>query len=146
MTDARPLIRDAAPGDAPAIAELLAQLGYPAPASAVPRRLRQMLAEPGQRALVAVEGRRVVGLATVVVRHVIVDDAPFARLAALVVAEDRRGAGIGRALLAAAEEHARRAGCFAIEVTSGDHRPEAHRFYRALGFEERPRRFLKPLR
>jgi GNAT superfamily N-acetyltransferase len=141
-----PQIRDATADDAEAIADLLAQLGYPAPASAIPRRLSRMREEPGQRAIVAVEGRRVVGLATTVVRHVIVHDAPFARLAALVVAEDRRGIGIGRALVAAAEENARAAGCYAIEVTSGDHRPDAQRFYRALGFDERPRRFLKALR
>lgn len=140
-----PTVRDAADGDSAAIAQLLGQLGYPALAERVPGRLRRMRAEPGQRVLVAVEGDRLVGLATVIVRHVIVDDAPFARLAALVVADDRRGRGFGRALVDAAEEYARDRGCSAIEVTSGDHRPDAHEFYRALGFEERPRRFVKRL-
>ena len=138
-------VRPATAGDSEAIAELLRQLGYPSPAAAIPGRLARMLAEPGQSVLVAVHGRRVVGLATVIVRHVLVDDAPFARLAALVVGEADRDRGAGRALVGAAEELARAAGCSAIEVTSGDHRPEAHRFYRALGFEERPRRFIKRL-
>jgi len=131
--------------DAPDIAELLRQLGYPADPEAIPGRLGRMAAEPDQAVLVASEGERVVGLATVIVRHVITDDAPFARLAALIVAEDRRGRGIGRALAAAAEDIAVSAGCSVIEVTSGDHRPGAHAFYRSLGYEERPRRFLKRL-
>lgn len=138
-------IREAGSADGPQMADLLSQLGYPAEPEAIPGRLARMLAEPGQSVLVAVEDERVVGLATVIVRHVIVDDAPFARLAALVVVEDRRGRGIGRALAAAAEDIARMRGCTAIEVTSGDHRPQAHRFYVQQGYSERPRRFLKRL-
>lgn len=138
-------IRAATAADGPDIADLLRQLGYPAPAEAIPGRLARMSAEMGQTVLVASAGERVVGLATVIVRHVIHDDAPFARLAALVVAEDRRGRGVGRALAAAAEEIAVAAGCSLMEVTSGDHRPGAHDFYRELGYEERPRRFLKRL-
>ena len=138
-------VRPAADADSVPIAELLAQLGYPARPSQVAGRLARMLVEPGQSVLVATDEGRVVGLATVIVRHVVVDDAPVARLAALVVAEGHRGRGVGRALDAAAEQLARADGCSAIEVTSGDHRPAAHSFYRALGFEERPRRFLKRL-
>jgi len=138
-------IRHAAPSDAARIADLLGQLGYPVAAELVPGRLERMLAEPGQSLLVAVDDERVVGLATIIVRHVITDDVPFARLASLVVAEDRRGEGVGKALAGAAEEIARAAGCTTIEVTSGDHRPGAHTFYRRLGYEERPRRFLKRL-
>jgi GNAT superfamily N-acetyltransferase len=143
--DQAPTIRLATAADADAIALLLGELGYPADPAAVPGRLERMLGEPGQSALVAQLDGRVVGLATVIVRHVLDADAPFARLAALVVAGNVRGRGIGRALVAAAEEIARAAGCSAIEVTSGDHRPAAHAFYRALGFSERPRRFLKRL-
>jgi len=138
-------IRAAEDADGEVIADLLRQLGYPATAEAIPGRLARMAAEPANAVLVAAEDGRVVGLATVIVRHVIHDDAPFARLAALVVAEDRRGRGVGRALAAAAEEIARAAGCSSIEVTSGDHRPGAHAIYRELGYEERPRRFLKRL-
>lgn len=33
--------------------------------------------------------------------------------------------------------------CVKVEVTSGDHRPEAHAFYQALGFKIDERRFIK---
>ena len=36
--------------------------------------------------------------------------------------------------------------CFAMEVVSGDHRAEdAHRFYRAMGFEAHKTRFYREL-
>jgi GNAT superfamily N-acetyltransferase len=139
------VIRDASDADAPALAGLLAQLGYATEAQDIPARMAAMRAEPGQHVLVATQAEQVVGLATVLVRHVILNDAPFARLAALVVAEDRRGRGIGRALVAHAEDVARRAGCNIIEVTSATQRGEAHQFYRRLGYAERPTRFTKPL-
>jgi GNAT superfamily N-acetyltransferase len=136
-------IRDALAEDAEAIAALLAELGYPASAAAIPGRLQRMREEPGQSILLAEDGGRVVGLATLIVRHVINADSPFARLAAMVVTDSARGRGVGSGLLAEAERIAREAGCSLIEVTSGLHRPEAHAFYLRHGFEERPRRFVK---
>lgn len=138
-------IRTAVIADAPVVADLLGELGYPASAEQIPGRLARMLAETGQHVIVAEDDGEVVGLATVIVRHVINDDAPFARLASLVVSDTERGRGVGTAIVAEAERIARVAGCNLIEVTSGDHRPRAHDFYRMLGFEERPRRFIKRL-
>jgi GNAT superfamily N-acetyltransferase len=138
-------IRDATDGDAAALAQLLGELGYPSSEGAIPDRIARMRAEPGQHVLVASAGDRVIGLATLVVRHVIVNDAPFARLAALVVTEDQRGHGVGQALAERAEQIAREAGCNIVEVTSAVWREGAHEFYRQLGYQERPRRFTKLL-
>lgn len=138
-------IRDATLHDAPAIAGLLAELGYPSSADAVVARLQRMLGEPGQQVIVAESDGQVVGMATVIVRHVINNDAPFARLASIVVADSHRNRGIGTRLVAAAEEIGRATGCKVIEVTSAEHRAGAHRFYEELGYQERRRRFLKSL-
>jgi GNAT superfamily N-acetyltransferase len=138
-------IREATMEDVPVLSELLGQLGYPSAPAAVRARLERMLEEPGQHVLVADLDGRVVGLATVIVRHVISNDAPFARLASVVVADGYRSRGIGQKLVEAAEDIGRDARCYAIEVTSGDHRSRAHDFYRRLGYEERPRRFMKAL-
>jgi GNAT superfamily N-acetyltransferase len=64
------------------------------------------------------------------------------RITALVVAEDARGDGIGRALVAFAIETARQAGCEAVELTTGTARTEAHAFYRKLGFDMSSLRFV----
>jgi len=140
-----PAIREATAADAEAIAGLLGELGYPAEASAIPDRLERMRAEAGMWTLVAELDGTVVGMATVVVRHVMNNDAPFGRLASVVVTESARSRGIGAALVGRSEEICRAAGCFAMEVTSADHRPRAHDFYRRLGYRERPRRFIKDL-
>jgi GNAT superfamily N-acetyltransferase len=60
----------------------------------------------------------------------------------------RRRAGIGTALVGAAERLARDWGCLQIEVTSLRSRGDAHAFYRQLGFTDgcdRSGRFVKEL-
>ncbi|WP_240181876.1 GNAT family N-acetyltransferase [Nocardioides sp. 616] len=47
---------------------------------------------------------------------------------------DLRNSGLGRALLMWARGEAERRGCALIQLTSDKQRPEAHRFYSALGF------------
>ncbi|WP_328907760.1 GNAT family N-acetyltransferase [Streptomyces sp. NBC_00234] len=57
-----------------------------------------------------------------------------ALIEAVRVRADRRGAGLGRALLTAAIGRARERGCTLVQLTSNKRREEAHRFYGSLGF------------
>ena len=139
------IVRGAQEGDAAAIAGLLTELGYPAEPAQMAPRLARMLAEPGQEVLIADADGEVIGLATVIVRHVIHRDAPFARLSSLIVTERRRSQGVGQRLVVTAEEIARQAGCNVIEVTSSARRQRAAEFYGRLGFVEQRRRFTKSL-
>jgi GNAT superfamily N-acetyltransferase len=59
------------------------------------------------------------------------------------VREDRRGSGLGRALIIAAIEEAERRGCRRLLLTTYDF--QAPGFYRRLGFEEAARVPDKPL-
>jgi GNAT superfamily N-acetyltransferase len=137
--------REPMPGDERAAAELLGQLGYPAPPGSVDRRLARLEHDPASSVLVAVDGDRVVGLAAFhVIPHVELDQ-PTGRLTSLVVAEDARRRGIGRALVERVAEQARAAGCGRLELMSGDGRTEAHEFYRRLGFADFSRRFVREL-
>jgi GNAT superfamily N-acetyltransferase len=138
-------IREARDEDAEAISSLLGELGYPTEAASIPARLANMRADGGQWTLIAEAGGQPVGMATIIVRHLINRDEPFGRLASVVVAEEWRSRGVGAALMERTEQICRDAGCSAIEVTSAAHRPRAHDFYRRLGFVERPERFIKPL-
>lgn len=126
-------IRPASPADAPAVAGLLTDLGYPATPEQVAGRLESLAEADGDRVLLAPGGlialHRIPRLA---------EGDVFARITALVVAPEFRGHGMASALLRAAEEVARGWGCTLLEVSSG-RRPErraAHAFYRAAGFEE----------
>jgi GNAT superfamily N-acetyltransferase len=50
------------------------------------------------------------------------------------VAETERGGGIGRTMLEWAIGECRKRGCGLVQLTSDERRPDAHRFYEALGF------------
>jgi GNAT superfamily N-acetyltransferase len=142
---ARVAIRDARANDAPAVAELLGQLGYPASREAARRRLSRLLVSDADRILVAVLDGAVVGLAGVQVNLSLEYDEPAARLSALAVDGRHRGRGIGAALVAAIEAEARQRGCGLLFLTSAERRTDAHAFYRRTGFEETGRRFAKRL-
>lgn len=55
----------------------------------------------------------------------------------VVVDEDARGKGVGRALNDAALEHARAAGARTVDLTSRPSREAANRLYQRIGFEKR---------
>lgn len=57
-----------------------------------------------------------------------------AQIESVRVASDRRGQGIGEAMLADAEVRARAAGCGLLQLTMNAERDDARRFYEASGF------------
>lgn len=140
-------IRTAGAGDAPAIALLLGELGYPCAPEAAAARLAALEGQAADRVLVAQdEGAAAAPDAVLGVLHLhharmLHLDRPVTRVMSLVVRQGTRGRGIGVALLRAAEEEARRAGADTIELTSGLKREAAHAFYRARGFGATSLRF-----
>lgn len=70
-----------------------------------------------------------------------------ARLLVEAVRVDRalRGRGIGRLMMEHAHERGRARGCALAQLTSDKQRPEAHRFYRNLGYEQSHEGFKLPL-
>lgn len=56
-----------------------------------------------------------------------------------------RGQGIGRLMMEHAHERGRARGCALAQLTSDKQRPEAHRFYRNLGYEQSHEGFKLPL-
>jgi GNAT superfamily N-acetyltransferase len=124
-------IRPARPDDAPAIARLLADLGYPS----APGEVRERLTDLDQRDLVLLTDGGFLALHRI---PLLAEGGALMRITALAVAPAHRGQGVGRGLMRVAEEVARQWGCHLIEVSSG-RRPErdaAHAFYRALGFND----------
>jgi GNAT superfamily N-acetyltransferase len=138
-----PTLRDARLSDAPAIAGLLAELGYPAAADAVTRRLEALLPRPDYAVCLAALDGEVCGLACAHVVPVIHADEPLALITALVVSERARGGGMGRRLVERLEEFARSHGCARVAVTTASHRSDAHLFYERLGYSLTGRRYVK---
>ncbi len=128
-------LRAARAGDAPEIATLSGQLGYPATPSQIEARLAGILSDPAHVVLVAVDAEdRAVGWLHAVIRPSLESD-PFVQIAGLVVASDRRAGGIGSALVERAEAWAREAGIGLIRVRTNVVRDRAHRFYARAGYE-----------
>lgn len=121
--------------DAAAVAELTTQLGYPVEADELGRRMAGILEEASDAALlVAVDASDVVIGWIHVERLRLLELSPTANVSGLVVDEQRRSAGIGAVLLAAAEDWARERGIGAIQVRSRTTREAAHRFYEREGY------------
>lgn len=135
-------IRDARLDDAPALAALLEQLGFPSSSRVIAQRLTTML-DAGELVLVAVQAAVPLGLLTVHVTPVLHRPTPVGRLTALIVAEHARGHGVGRALVAAAERRLTGQSCQLVEVTSNRRLTDAHAFYERLGYEVTSLRFKK---
>jgi GNAT superfamily N-acetyltransferase len=65
------------------------------------------------------------------------------RITSMVVAFEARSQGVGSALLQKLEDWFRSNNCLRFEVTSGDNREVAHKFYESHGYVFDERRFLK---
>jgi ribosomal protein S18 acetylase RimI-like enzyme len=138
-------VRRAGPADAPAIAALLAELGYPTPPADVGRRLGELETSGRSAALVAEHAGEVAGVLTLQTVPVLHEPGGWCRVTVLVVGEAARRRGLARALVTEAEAIARAHGCVRIEVTSALHRDGAHELYRSLGFGQVSAHFLKAL-
>jgi GNAT superfamily N-acetyltransferase len=137
-------IRVATLADSEALARLLGQMGYPIDADAAERHLR-VLIQDGRHNLVLVATVGIV-VSAVIAGHLIPmlqQEAPLGRITALAVDEDQRGLGIGKRLMQAAERWFAERGVSRLEVTSAEHRSEAHEYFRELGFREKRLRLVK---
>jgi GNAT superfamily N-acetyltransferase len=138
-------IREARPADAAAIADLLGELGYPAEAAPVQRRLERIMHDPSSRLFVAEVNGEIAGLGGLHMLPLVEHDELGCMLTAMVVGARHRRQGVGTELLRAVEREARVRGCSRLVLGSADRRLDAHAFYETLGFEATGRRFTKAL-
>jgi GNAT superfamily N-acetyltransferase len=138
--------RQALPEDAATLASLMSQMDAPdadhegaTPAHA--ERMRQVLAEmagyPSFRAYLAtIDGQPVGSFSLLVFSSPTHNGKAQAVLDAVVIRSDRRGEGIGQAMVAYANTLAQAAGCYKISLSSNIKRVAAHRVYEKLGFRQ----------
>ena len=142
-----PKIRCAKSADAPRIAVLSGQLGYPATAAQMRKRLRGIKPASQHAVFVADSAKDGVIGWVHVSREPLLEVEIRAEVNGLVVAEGQRSLGAGAKLLAAAEEWARKHGCKSMSVRSNVIRERAHQFYERHGYEhyKTQKSFRKPL-
>ena len=130
-------VRVAKPADAEAIGRLLhdfnSEFGDPTPGRArLADRVRELLAA-GEITVLVADG----GVAVMYFRPSLWTEALECYLAELYVVPDRRGRGIGRALLDAAIAHARDRGADYVCLATSEDDVAARSLYESVGFSNR---------
>ena len=139
------LLRSPTEADAKHVASLLAELGYPSKEADVRDRLRRSLHRQSSCFLLAQFANEVIGLVSAELVPYFPTGSTICRVTALVVSTHHRGRRVGEKLVAGAVDFARQHHCSGIEITSAEHRLDAHRFYQRLGFSRTSSRFFQAL-
>jgi predicted N-acetyltransferase YhbS len=139
------MLRRATEADAKHVASLLAELGYPSSEAEVQDRLCRSLHNRTSCFFVAQSASEIVGLISAELVPYFPNGSTISRITTLVVSSGHRSQGIGEKLLATVADFAREHHCSGIEITSAEHRLDAHRFYQRVGFSRTSFRFFRTL-
>ncbi len=128
-------VREAQAGDAPHVVRLIADLARADSENSpiTERYVNQYLSASGSCLLVAEVEGQVVGLLSYSVRPNLFHAADSGLIEELIVAEDRRGGGIGSALLSETLRRLESMGCAEVSVSTMPDNEGARRFYRSHG-------------
>jgi len=138
-----PIFRDATFADLPAIVALLAEdtLGEKREDAATPldpgyeAAFAAIKSDPGQRLIVAeIDGRVIGTMQLSTIPGIAFKGAWRGQIEAVRIAQDLRGRGLGKLLIAYGVEQFRQGGCKFVQLTSHKSRTRAHRFYERLGW------------
>lgn len=135
--------------DLESVTGLMRQFGYPTTLSVMKERMETAAGDNRQCTFVAEVDEQVVGMIGLrQASSYYKQQENVTEVTALIVSEPLRGTGLGRRLMASAEEWAASQDCSQLFLRSGNHveRAPAHAFYRHIGFEQDGYRFCKKLR
>ena len=128
-------VRPAQPADAPRLAALSAELGYPVDERTMEARLARLTSQSADIVLVAESVPGEIAGWIHGAEQEFVEAERRCEILGLVVDPAHRGRGAGRRLVGAVEAWARARGLGVIGVRSNVTRLESHPFYRRLGYE-----------
>jgi ribosomal protein S18 acetylase RimI-like enzyme len=138
-------IRYAQPGDAAALAQLICELGYGTTKSEMQTRLSRIATDERYRTFVAVCDGKVCGMIGTLTHPSYEHNDLSGRIVALVILSTMRRRGIGRALIATAENDFGQRGIRRVALNTRVVREDAQKFYESLGYKRNGWRFVKQL-
>ena len=140
------IIREAAQKDLAQLCALMTELtGHAVTAAEMQNRLDMVQNSPREELYVCAVDGTVQGILGFRIRENLEEVSRFGEISCLVTCAQSRKAGIGRALMAFAENLAKQHGCKGTWLVSGFGREEeAHTFYKKLGYAITGYRFVKP--
>lgn len=103
------------------------------------------LDDPRYDGIVCESDRHIIGFIHLRLEDQLHHAGKIAEIMELIVAENKRGQGIGNELLQRGCLAARQAGCIQVEVSSHHRRSDAHRFYVRNGFQNHHKKFTQKL-
>jgi ribosomal protein S18 acetylase RimI-like enzyme len=110
--------------------------GQPVPREVRARLIPGLRAHPTARVWLAFDDDAAVGVCVGFLGFSTFQARPLLNIHDLAVLPGRRGGGVGRALLAAAEAHAREAGCGKLTLEVQDDNTPARNLYERFGFRD----------
>lgn len=131
--------------DAAALAGLMCELGYETTKSEMEVRMKRIAADERYRTFVAVRNGKVCGMIGTLTSLSYEHYDLGGRILALVTSRTMRRHGIGRALIATAEEDFAQRGIRRIALNTRLAREDAHKLYESLGYDRNGFRFTKDL-
>ena len=139
-------IRKAEMYDSKSLVELSKQLGYETSEELVIKRF-ELLRNRDQEVYIAEINKIIVGYISFE-PYVTLYMNPGLNITALVVDKNNYKMGIGKELIRIAEKYARENGLYFLRANSSSIRSEAHKFYRAVGFDNETdyKRFIKDIK
>jgi ribosomal protein S18 acetylase RimI-like enzyme len=138
-------IRVAELNDAAALAQLMRELGYETTKSDMQIRLEGIAADERYRTFVAVHDGKVCGMIGTLTCPSYEHNDSGGRILALAILSTIRRRGIGRRLIATAENDFAQRGIRRVALNTQLAREDAHKFYESLGYERNGWRFVKQL-
>lgn len=139
------VIREAMNPDIPSLCELMYELsGAPISTEDMQNRLKMVRDSMTDSIFVFEQSGIVLGVLVFRIKENVREISRYGEVSIIVVRSSAKRGGIGKALMAFAENRARELGCIGTYLISGFGRQdEAHRFYLELGYEITGYRFVK---
>jgi GNAT superfamily N-acetyltransferase len=142
-TTTKSVVRKAVSTDCAAVAALIREFGYAVTEELIEQWLVRISSGACGAVFVTEHDGEVAGFLNFHIVPLLQFSGGLGRITAVGVGSRFRHLGVGRQLVAAAEQFAWAHGCARVAATTSGHHPGASAFYEGLGYEFEARRFLK---